>query len=100
MDKYYTVCGTWEVTKDEQFNPEALLRHHAVTVVSTSYEEAVAYGDLMVQTHGDVDSYLIPQRFDGRLYNLTDQDVPIADNLTLYRQEKLEWQNYRQAELA
>lgn len=99
MNRYYTICGTWEYAKAEDWTPEALLKHHVITVAATSYNEAVKNGELMVEGHPDVQGYLIPQAFDGRLYNLTEHDVPVDDRITLYRQEKLEWQNYRQTEV-
>lgn len=89
---YYTIVGAVTYTSDEAWKPEALVDRQVATVVSMDYETAVEAGDALVASLPDADSYLIPQGFNGRIYNNTDKDLIISDGITIPPMQKREWQ--------
>ena len=91
---YYTIVGDIEFTKDEEWRDEATIHKVYVTMVTLSREEALDKGEWMADILGGKD-WLVPQVFDGRIYNHSDEAVLLTDAFITAPNSKVEWAKYK-----
>lgn len=88
---YYTILGSIVFANDENWKPEALVYSQALTTVSLDYDTASELGESLMLIVPEADSYLIPQAFNGRIYNNTDKLLLIAEGVTIPPNGRIEW---------
>lgn len=91
---YYIIIGDIEFVYDEDWKQEAVIRRRRVTAIEPTSEEANKTAEFLQELFSGAD-YLIPQEFDGRIYNYTDQPIQLAEQIAVKPQEKIEWAEYR-----
>lgn len=91
---YYTIIGDIQFTEDENWQEEASIEMVLMTTVSTTLEGAIDVGDMMTSIKMGGFDYVIPQQFNGRIYNNTDHDIVLADGLTMGPKSKMEAKSF------
>lgn len=91
---YYTIVGDIEFTKDEEWKDEASILKVYATMVTLSREEALDKGEWLAEILGGKD-WLVPQVFEGRIYNKSDKPVLLTDAFVTAPESKVEWAKYR-----
>lgn len=88
---YYIILGTVTFSRDEHWKPEASIEKYVATMVCSDYEEASDLAERIIEKHVDMDSYVIPQAFSGRIYNNTDKNVLISHEEYMLPKTKREY---------
>jgi hypothetical protein len=91
---YYTIIGDIQFNKDEEWKDEAFVEKVATVTVSLTRKEAEEQGEFLADYLGGLD-WLVPQEFNGRIYNATDNTLILSDAITMPPKSKLEWAGYQ-----
>lgn len=89
---YYAIVGDIVFDHDENFKEQATICNCVCVAVETTERDAENTAELIAESLR-ID-YLVPQLWRGRIYNMTNRSLRIADDVVIPPRGKFEWAKY------
>lgn len=89
---YYAIVGDIFYDQDEEFKEQVSIRNCVCVAIEATQRDAENTGEFIAEALRT--DWLVPQTWKGRIYNMTNRDLKIADDVVIPPSSKFEWAQY------
>lgn len=89
---YHVIVGTIVYDKDEDWQDQATISNCIAVAVEFEEKDAERTAEFLSEVMKC--DYLIPQLWRGRIYNMSEREIPVSHTLSVLPKEKIEWAKY------